>query len=76
MFDTAKHYKSRGGDKVTIHEIVYKNSLGRTVTFPVKYSVRTDKPRARSRFQIATMDGRAFLLNEHKDDIVGLWSAT
>lgn len=71
--DTAIHYRSRGGDKVTIHEIVLKNCLGKDVMFPVKCSIRPNRPRARSRYQILTLEGRASIFGEHKDDIIGEW---
>ena len=72
-FDTTKHYKTRQGHKVTIHEIVLRNSLGSLVTFPVKVSIRENKRYARPRYQILTLDGRANVLCESNDDIVGLW---
>jgi hypothetical protein len=72
--DISKHYRSRSGNKVTIHEIVLKNTAGGEATFPVKCSVRTKKPRARARMQILKLNGRASAFGvEHKDDIVGLW---
>lgn len=71
--DTTKQYRTRSGDKVTIHETVLQNSLGKDVTFPVKCSIRPDRPRARSRYQILTLDGRGSVFGDHKDDIVGEW---
>ena len=71
--DNAKHYKTRGGSKVTIHETVLRNSAGDLVSFPVKCSIRKNKKNARSRYQILTLDGRAGCFGEHQDDIVSLW---
>lgn len=72
MFDTTKHYRTRRGDKVTIHEIVFHNALRNEVAFPVKGSISRDGKRG-SRFNIWTRDGRARVLKDHPDDIVGLW---
>lgn len=72
--DSTKHYRTRRGDKVTIHEIVLHNSAGSLVTFPVKCSIRPDRPRARSRYQILTLEGRGSVLGDHPDDIVGEWT--
>jgi hypothetical protein len=72
-FDTTKYYRTRSGDRVTIHNIIPTNALGETVTFPVKVSIRSPHLRARRRFTILTMEGRASVLRETMDDIVGLW---
>ena len=72
--DTTKHYRTRSGDKVTIHEIVLFNSGNELATFPVKCSIRPDRPRARSRYQILTLEGRGSVLGDHPDDIVGEWT--
>ena len=74
-FDTTKHYRTRAGDKVTIHDLVERNSLGSLVTFPLKVSIRPDRPRARSRYAILTAEGRASACGDHRDDIVGEWAA-
>ena len=74
--DSTKHYRTRRGHKVTVHEVVLKNSIGEDVTFPVKCSIREDKKHARSRYAILTIDGRgSVLMDQHPDDIVGLWDA-
>lgn len=73
MIDTTRHYTTRAGAQVTIHEIVTRNAVGAFVTFPVKGSIRElINVRHRSRFQIWTMDGRACVLGPHPDDIIDL----
>lgn len=72
MFDTSKHYRTRSGAKVTIHEIVRFNSIGEEVTFPVKGSIKHPNKRG-SRYTTWTEKGNARVLNDHPDDIVGLW---
>lgn len=71
--DTTRHYRTRAGERVTIHEIVLLNALGKQVTFPVKCSIRADKPRARSRYAILRLDGRASIWGDHQNDIIGYW---
>lgn len=73
MLDTAQYYITRSGRRVTIHEIVLRNSCGEEVTFPVKGSVQENKPRAKSEYQIFTLEGAACVLGPHEDDIVGPW---
>jgi hypothetical protein len=72
MFDSSKHYRTRCGDKVTIHEVVRFNAIGEEVTFPVKGSISRPGKRG-SRYSIWTPRGNARVLNAHPDDIVGLW---
>jgi hypothetical protein len=73
MIDTTRHYTTRSGAKVTIHDIVPFNCAGRKATFPVKGNVRElVKQRHRNRYQIWRMDGRACARGEHPDDIVDL----
>jgi hypothetical protein len=68
--DTTRKYTTRAGHIVTLHETVLKNSCGDLVTFPVKGSIK--KPNCRSRYQIWTLDGRADVLNPHRDDIISV----
>lgn len=73
VIDTTRHYTTRKGAKVTIHEIVPRNSAGELVTFPVKGNVRElVNVRYRNRFQIWTMEGRASVLGDDPDDIIDL----
>jgi hypothetical protein len=60
---------TRAGHTVTLHETVLKNSCGDLVTFPLKGSIRHKN---RSRYQIWTLDGRADVLNPHRDDIISV----
>lgn len=72
--DNARAYRTRSGLKVVVHEVVWLNSLGENVTFPVKGSVSDpSRPRRRRRYQIFTPDGRASVFGPHPDDIVALW---
>lgn len=71
--DTSRAYITRRGDRVVIHEVVRKNALGNEVTFPVKGTViNRENPRSK-RYEIFTLEGRARVLKEHDNDIVGLW---
>lgn len=73
-FDTRKAYKTRGGDKVIIHEIVMKNAIGETVTFPVKGTIINKENPRKKKYEIFMLDGRTSIFGERKADIVGLWS--
>lgn len=74
VVDTTKHYRSRDGAKVTIHEVVTHNSVGEEVTFPIKCSQKQPGKRGPGRYTILTFDGRGrALAGEHDTDIVGLW---
>jgi hypothetical protein len=73
MIDTTRHYTTRSGAKVTIHDIVPLNNAGEKVTFPVKGSVRElVNVRYRSRYQIWTAEGRAGVFGDHPDDLMEL----
>src|SRR5699024_3938232 len=76
VVDTTKHYKTRSGKKVTIHDVVPLSSVGEEVTYPIKCSIRADKRYARSRYAILTIDGlqEGIGRKERPDDIVGYWS--
>ena len=74
VVDTTKHYRSRDGAKVTIHEVVTHNSVGMEVTFPIKCSQLQPGKRGPGRYTILTFDGRGrAIAGEHDTDIVGLW---
>jgi hypothetical protein len=68
--DNTHQYRTRSGNAVVIHETVLRNSAGQIVTFPVKGTV-IDKANPRKKhMQIWTLDGRANVLGESKDDVV------
>ena len=71
--DTTKHYRTRAGEKVTVHEIVLKNAVGENVTFPVKCSILAQRKGARSRYAILRLDGKASIFGDHHDDVIGYW---
>lgn len=67
-------YRTRGGEKATVHGIKLKNSLGALVTFPVKCTIRKNRKYARPRYQILTLEGKARVIwGDHEDDIIALW---
>lgn len=69
--DTSKTYRTGRGERVIVHAVVRQNSVGEDVTFPVKATIFRA---ARSkRFQIYTPDGKACVLRDHRDNIVGEW---
>ncbi|MTH61164.1 hypothetical protein [Paracoccus litorisediminis] len=76
VVDTTRLYRTRSGKKVQIHGVTLHNSVGNEVSCPIKCSIRADKPRARSRYAILTIDGRRGIFGkpEHGDDIVGFWN--
>lgn len=71
--DATRCYRTRAGHKAVILAITPLNAIGQPVTFPVKCSIREEKRGARRRYQILTLEGRARVLRDHRDDIVGLW---
>lgn len=66
---SANTYKTRNGRPILGLEIVLHNSANREVTFPVKGSIDRGKNRE-PRYQIWTLDGRANLFGDSKDDLV------
>lgn len=74
VVDTTRHYRTRAGHKVTIHEIVTHNSVGEEVTYPIKCSIREQKKHARSRYQVLTIAGYGHPKPGGRDDIVGFWN--
>jgi hypothetical protein len=68
--DPTKQYKTRSGKRVISIDILLKNSIGEEVTFPVKGVVVLSEKPYRSSYQIWTLDGRASIFKDHKDDLV------
>lgn len=69
--DNTQEYRTRNGDRVVIYDTVLRSSGGPIVTFPVKGTViDKDHPR-RKHMQIWTLDGRADVGRESRDDVVG-----
>jgi len=66
-------YKTRSGKRVIGVHIVKKNSFGAEVTFPVKGSIVVSEKPYRLRYQIWTIDGKAEVFSDHKDDLIDTW---
>lgn len=75
IVDTSRHYRTRDGRKVTIHEVKPLNAVGNEVTFPIKCSIREDKKYARSQYHILTHYGYESTNKDSGADIVGYWDA-
>lgn len=76
IVDTTRHYVTRDGRKVTIHEVVPFNSAGQEVTFPIKCSIRKEQRYARSQYHILDWAGRESCSGKKSgSDIIGYWNA-
>lgn len=76
IVDTTRHYVTRDGRKVTIHEVKPLNAVGNEVTFPIKCSIREDKKYARSQYHILDWAGRESCSGKKSgSDIIGYWDA-
>ena len=62
--------KTKGGQEVVHLQYVPKNSIGATVTFPLKGTIIRRRKPLKTEFQIWTRDGRASVFEETEDDLV------
>jgi hypothetical protein len=67
--DPAKTYRTRDGKRVEGLQIVLHNSVGEEVTYPVKGTIIVRESPMRKEYAIWTLDGRADLFNESKNDL-------